>query len=214
MRHHEHISRVIRITVFITALVLGGGMVAGAQDRMPRIPDDELTAEQRQAIADFKAARGADISGPFIAMLPSPEVMTRARAMGDYLRYHSALPPRLSEFVILLTASEWMQEYEWGVHLPVALKAGIAKGTADAIAARQRPPAMSDDEAALYDFCTELQRSRRVTDATYARARERFGDRGVVDIVGIVGYYTLLAMQLNTFQTPPPQDAPPTPFAR
>jgi 4-carboxymuconolactone decarboxylase len=147
-------------------------------------------------------------------MLPSPEVMTRARAMGDYLRYDSALPPRLSEFVILLTASEWAQEYEWGVHAPIALKAGIRQDTVDAIAARRRPPVMSEDEAALYDLCVELQRTHDISDATYARALERFGDRGIVDTVGIVGYYSLLAMQLNTFRTPAPPNAPANPFAK
>jgi len=211
MRHHENTSRV---TASVVALVLGFAVVAPAQDRLPPIPADTMTAEQKQAVADFKAARGADLTGPFIPMLRSPEVMTRARAMGDYLRYKSALPPRLSEFVILMTASEWTQEYEWGVHLPAALKAGISQETIDAIAARQRPPMMTEDEAALFDLCVELQRTRSVSATTYARALARFGERGVVDAVGIVGYYTLLAMQLNTFQTPPPEGAPEHPFAR
>jgi 4-carboxymuconolactone decarboxylase len=211
MRQHEKRALVIASVV---ALGLGLAVVAPAQDRTTSIPPEKLTPEQNKAIADFKAARGAEISGPFIAMLPSPEVMTRARAMGDYLRYSSALPPRLSEFVILLTASEWMQEYEWGVHQPIALKAGVSQETVEAIAARRRPPVMTEDEAALYDLCVELQRTHSVSDATYARALARFGERGVVDTVGIVGYYTLLAMQLNTFQTPPPDGAPAKPFAK
>src|SRR5689334_14263482 len=100
-------------------------MLANAQDRLPPIPDDKLTDEYKKAVAEFKAARNAELTGPFIPMLRSPEVLSRARAMGDYLRYVSALPPRLSEFVILMAASEWKQEYEWGVHHPAAMKAGV-----------------------------------------------------------------------------------------
>src|SRR5262245_10425813 len=89
---------------------------ARGQDRLPPIPADRLTDAQKQAMQEFKAARGADVSGPFVPLLRSPEVMNRARAMGDYLRFKSTLPPRLSEFVILLTAREWTQNYEWDAH--------------------------------------------------------------------------------------------------
>jgi 4-carboxymuconolactone decarboxylase len=193
--------------------VVASTVVAHAQDRLPPIPAEKMTDAQKKAVAEFKEARGADLTGPFIPMLRSPDVMTRARAMGDYLRYSSALPPRLSEFVILLAASDWKQEYEWGVHHPVALSAGISPETTKAIAEGRKPAALTDDEAILYDFVTELLRNRKVSDATYARALARFGERGVVDTVGIVGYYTLLAMTLNTFQTPAPAGAPPA-FAR
>ena len=196
----------------VVAGVLGLAVVAPAQDRLPPIPAGKLNAEQQKAVADFKAARGAELSGPFYPLLRSPEVMTRARAMGDYLRYNSALPPRLSEFVILLTASHWAQQYEWAIHHPIALKEGVSPEAATAIAEGRRPARMTDDEEALYDFVIELQRTHAVSDAAYARALARFGERGVVDTVGIVGYYTMLAMTLNTFQTPPPQGAPSKPF--
>jgi 4-carboxymuconolactone decarboxylase len=128
--------------------------------------------------------------------------MTRARAMGDYLRYKSALPPRLSEFVILITAREWTQQYEWNAHYPIALKAGLKTETANAIAEGRRPAQMSDEEAALYDFCQELHHDKSVSDATYAKALALFGEQGVVDAIGISGYYSLLAMTLNTARTP------------
>jgi 4-carboxymuconolactone decarboxylase len=211
MRHHEKTAFVIASVI---SVVLGCAVVAPAQDRLPPIPADRMTAEQKQAVADFKAARGAELSGPFHPLLRSPEVMTRARAMGDYLRYNSALPPRLSEFVILLTASQWAQQYEWAVHHPIALKEGVSPETATAIAEGRRPERMTEDEATLYDLCLELQRNHAVSDATYARALARFGERGVVDTVGIVGYYTLLAMTLNTFQTPAPAGATPAPFKK
>ena len=179
------------------------------QDRLPPMTDAQLTPAQRQAVADFKTARGVEISGPFYPLLRSPELMTRARAMGDYLRYKSALPPRLSEFVILITAREWTQNYEWSAHYPIALKAGINPQTVQAIAEGRRPAAMTEDEAILYDFCLELQRNKSVSDATYARALAKFGEAAVVDTIGISGYYTMLAMVLNTSRTPAePSSAP------
>jgi 4-carboxymuconolactone decarboxylase len=174
-----------------------------AQDRMPPIPADKLTEAQKKAIADFQEARGtADIGGPFVPMLRSPEVMSRARAMGDYLRYKSALPPNLSEFVILLTARQWTQQYEWDTHYSIALKAGVSQAALAAIAEGRRPSSMTMDEEILYDFCDELQRNKSVSDGTYARMLTRFGDKGVIDTTGIVGYYTVLAMMMNVAQTP------------
>src|SRR5438874_3516812 len=116
------------------------GIVAGAaaQDRMPPIPQDRMTEAQRAAVVEFKAARSADVSGPFVPLLRSPEVMNRARALGDYLRYRSALPPRLSEFVILLVARQWTQNYEGSAHEPAARQAGVAAATVAAIAEGRR----------------------------------------------------------------------------
>jgi len=183
---------------------------------MPPIPADRLTEAQKEAIDAFKAARSADISGPFVPLLRSPEVMTRARAMGDYLRFKSTLPPRLSEFVILLTSRRWTQNYEWNAHEPLARRAGVKPEVIAAIAEGRRPPAMDGDEDALYTFVDELQRNQSVSDATYARAVARFGEAGVIDAVGITGYYTMLAMVMNTARTPLPAGAAPalTPFPR
>src|SRR6185503_4909727 len=171
-------------------------------DRLPPMNDSQLTPAQRQAVADFKTARGVEISGPFYPLLRSPELMTRARAMGDYLRYKSALPPRLSEFVILMTAREWTQQYEWNAHYPIALKAGLKAEIAGALAEGKRPAQMSEEETILYEFCQELHHNKSVSDVTYAKAQKAFGEQGVVDTVGISGYYTLLAMVLNTARTP------------
>jgi len=117
--------------------------------------------------------------------------------MGQYLRYHSAIGNTLSELVILLTAREWSQDYEWYYHYPIALKAGISKDIADAIADGRRPTGMSTDEEIVYDFTIELQKNKHVSDLTFNRAEKRFGKKGVVDMTGISGYYTFLAMQLN-----------------
>lgn len=181
--------------------------VAGAQDRMPLIPEDRLTAAQTAAIDELRQVRGIELRGPWIPLSRSPEVLARARAMGDYLRYESVLPPRLSEFLILLTAREWTQQYEWQAHRAIALDAGVAPETVAAIAAGRRPDSMDAAQTALYDLFTELHRDRDVGDATYAAALTQFGEQGIVDAVSIVGYYTLLAMVMNTAHTALPPGA-------
>jgi len=135
--------------------------------------------------------------------------MSRARAMGDYLRYKSSLPPRLSEFVILLTARRWTQQYEWHAHQPLALQGGLRPAIVSAIAEGKRPSGMADDEDAVYTLWDEVQRNQSVTDATYARAVARVGEQGVIDVLGITGYYTMLAMVMNTTRTPLPAGVAP-----
>ena len=178
-----------------------------AESRLPTIPPTDYTAEQKQAAADFEAARKRPVFGPFEPLMHSPQVMNQARAMGDYLRYKSAIGTTLSELVILVTAREWTQDYEWYVHYPIALKAGIKQSIADAIADGRRPDGMSDDEEIVYDFSVELHRNKRVSDTTFARADKRFGKQGVVDLTGVNAYYALLAMQMNVAQYEVPKDA-------
>jgi 4-carboxymuconolactone decarboxylase len=175
-----------------------------AQERLPPIPPERMTEAQKKAVEEFRAARNADVGGPFAPLLRSPEVMNRARAMGDYLRFKSVLPPRLSEFAILITARQWTQNYEWDAHSRIAAQAGLSQDVLEALAAGRRPDRMAEDEEILYSFCTELQRNQSVSDATYARAVSKFGEQGVIDMIGISGYYTLLAMVLNTARTPVP----------
>jgi 4-carboxymuconolactone decarboxylase len=181
-------------------------IAATAEDRLPTIPPASYTPEQKQAAVDFEAARKTPVFGPFEPLMHSPQVMSQARAMGDYLRYKSAVGSTLSELAILVTAREWSQDYEWTVHYPIALKAGIKVDIADAIGDGRRPTGMSDDEEIVYEFTTELLRTKRVSDRTFARADKRFGKQGVVDLTGIAGYYTLLAMELNVAQYAGPKD--------
>ena len=196
-------------TLVLVVAVFGAAVSAGGQDRMPPIPVDKLTNAQKQAIDEFKAARSVDISGPFVPMLRSPEVMSRARALGDYLRFKSSLPPRLSEFVILLTARRWTQQYEWHAHQPLALQGGLRAEIVTAIADGRRPAAMAEDEDAVYTLWEEVQRTQGASDATYARAVGKVGEQGVIDVLGITGYYTMLAMVMNTTRTPLPEGAKP-----
>ena len=188
-------------------VALATAAAAHAADRLPTIPPAQYSEEQKRAAADFEAARKAPPFGPFEPLMHSPQVMTQARAMGDYLRYQSAIGNTLSELVILVTAREWTQDYEWHVHEPIAVKAGIRKEICDAIADGRRPTGLGEDEEIVYDFASELLRNRRVSDRTFDRADKRFGKKGVVDLTGIVGYYTFLAMQLNAAQYKPPPAA-------
>ena len=181
-------------------------------ERLPRIPPEAWTEEQRryaQPIID--GPRGALLS-PFVPLLRSPELMSHVARLGEYLRYRSALGLRLSEFAILLTAREWTQQVEWAIHAPIAVREGIPAETVDAVAHGRRPLHMSDAEAAVYDLCDDLQRHRSVAEATWQRAVERLGEQGVVDLVAIVGYYTLLSMVMNVANTAvPPSMAAPLP---
>ena len=184
-------------------LILTYTMTATAQDRMPQIPEDRMTDAQRDAVEEFKTARNTTrFGGPFVPLLRSPEMLSRARNVGDYVRFNSVLPPRLSEFVILLTARHWTQQYEWSAHAAIAERAGLGPEIVAAVADRRRPAGMADDETTVYDFCTELLQTHGVSDPTYAKAVSLFEEKGVIDTIGIVGYYSLLAMVMNTARTP------------
>ena len=195
---------------FTLLLTLTSTMPATAQDRMPPIPEDRMTPEQKAAVEEFKAVRNTNrFGGPFVPLLRSPEMMRRARNVGDYVRYRSVLPPRLSEFVILLTARHWTQNYEWYAHAAIAEREGLSAAIIEAVTDGRRPPDMADDEAAVYDFCQELLRTQGVSDPTYDRMVEHLGEKGVIDAIGILGYYQLLAMVMNTARTPLPDGVEP-----
>jgi 4-carboxymuconolactone decarboxylase len=177
------------------------------KDRMPEISADKLTEAQKKAAAEFAAGRGYAVRGPFAVMLRSPEVMLRAKAMGDYVRFQSTIPARLNELAILITARTWVQNYEWRAHRPLAEKAGLQPAIAQAIADGRRPTGMAEDEEVVYDFCTELHANKCVSDATYERALRRFGEQGIVDLTAANAYYTFNAMMLNVARTALPAGA-------
>ncbi|MDP9044787.1 MAG: carboxymuconolactone decarboxylase family protein [Pseudomonadota bacterium] len=180
--------------------LLGSSGAVAASDRLPTIPPSQYSPEQQRAAGDFEAARHGKVFGPFEPLMHSPDVMTLSRSMGDYLRFKSAIGTTLSELVILMVAREWTQDFEWSYHYPIALKAGISKEVADAIGDGRRPASMTVDEEMVYEYTTELLKSKRVSDLSFGRVKARFGEKGVVDLTGIAGYYTFLAMQLNAAQ--------------
>ena len=186
---------------------------AMTRERLGRIPQHLLTAEQRAAIETYTTTRNEpDISGPWIPLLRSPEVLVRTQALGHYLRYRTVLPPHLSELVILITARHWSQPYEWGLHAPIAIKAGVDRAIVEAIGSGRRPDPMPAEQEILYNFCTELLQNKRVMDSTYERTLARFGETGVIEAASMVGYYAMLAAILNTARTPAEPGMPALPI--
>lgn len=180
-------------------------------DRLGPIPDHALTDAQRAAAQEIiNGPRGA-VYGPFVPLLRSPELMSCAQRMGEYLRYRSAIGIRLSELAILVTARQWDQQVEWAIHAPIAEQVGIPRAVIAAISRRERPQGMLVDEAVVYDFCVELHEHKSVSDRIYDDALALFGEHGVVDLMGINGYYTFLAMVMNTARTAVPEDGWPLP---
>lgn len=174
-------------------------------ERMPPLDAGEMTDAQRAAAAELAAGPRGGVKGPFIALLRSPELMQRLQKVGEYLRFGSSLEPRVSELLMLIVSRHWTQQFEWGVHVPLARRAGVSADTVAAIAEGRRPGAMAADEALAHDFAQELLRSHGLSDATYAAAAERFGERGVIDMLGVLGYFTTVSMVLNVARTPAPR---------
>ena len=140
-----------------------------------------------------------NLNGPFLGWIASPELAQHAQRLGAFCRYRTGLPLRLSELAILVTAARWRSQAEWHIHHPIALDAGLPAATAEAIRLGVEPAFESDDDALIYAFANELYDTRRVSDATFARAQEHFGHAVVVNLVALLGYYALVAMTLNTF---------------
>jgi 4-carboxymuconolactone decarboxylase len=174
-------------------------------DRMPPLAAEAMSEEQKQAAAELAAGPRGGVRGPFIPLLRSPELLGRLQKVGEVLRYRSSLAPRLNELVMLIVAREWTQQFEWQIHLPLAVQAGLKPEIAAAVAEGRRPRGMAEDEELAWDFCNELMRTRGVSDATYAEAVALLGERGLIDLIGLVGYFTTVSMVMNVAHTPPPQ---------
>jgi 4-carboxymuconolactone decarboxylase len=199
----------------LTALIAMPQMVR-AEDptRFPPLKAEELNPAQK-AWAEMIAAppRNAKFTNPpYRAYIRNPDLAPRLTAMSEYLRWNTSLPPRLSELAILITARQWTAQYEWFAHYPLALKGGLDPSIANDIAAGKRPANMKDDEAALYDLAMALYVDKKVSDPVYKAALDKFGERGIMDIIGIIGYYDITSMTLITMQAGAPNDSvPPLP---
>jgi len=198
------------------AALMAMPLASRAEDiaRFAPLKAEELNPAQK-AWADMIAAppRNAKFTGPpYRAYIRNPDLAPRLSALSDYLRWNTSLPPRLSELAILITARQWTAQYEWFAHYPLALKGGLDPAVAGDIAVGKRPENMKDDEAALYDLVMALYRDKKVTDSVYKAALDKFGERGIMDIIGIIGYYDIASMTLITMQATAPNDSvPPLP---
>jgi 4-carboxymuconolactone decarboxylase len=178
-------------------------MMQPSDERLPLPSLESMTEAQRAAANDLIAGPRKGVKGPFIPLLRSPELMSRLQKVGEYLRFHSSLPPLISELATLCVARSWSQQFEWVVHVPLALKAGTSQETIDAIRQGRRPSSMSPAEAAVHDFIAELLNAKGVAQATYDAVIGELGVQGLIDLVGIAGYFTSMCMVLNVAHTPP-----------
>jgi 4-carboxymuconolactone decarboxylase len=173
-------------------------------DRMPPIAPELMTSAQKTAAQQFRDRRGVAIDGPFVPLLRSPDLLEPLHQVGLHCRYSNALGLPLSEFIILNVARRFNQSVEWAIHAPIAETAGIAADTIEALLEGRRPSAMTSDQTLIYDAIREIWDSHGWSDSTYAGILQRFGDAGVIDLVGTVGYYSTLAMVMNATRTEAP----------
>jgi 4-carboxymuconolactone decarboxylase len=176
--------------------------------RFKKLAESELDAAQLKVYRDLMAGPRGGVRGPFNALLRSPVLVDRVQKLGEFLRFESSIPARLNEFAILITARYWNAQYEWYAHYPHALKGGLKPEVAADLALGKRPANMQEDEAIVYDFCKELHETKSVSDANFDAALKKFGERGVVDLIGVSGYYTLVSMVLNVDRQPLPEGTP------
>lgn len=177
-----------------------------SHDRLPPLDPADWSAEQQACAQEIIAGPRGALIEPFIPLLRSPELCVHAQRMGEYLRYRSAIGLRLSELAILLTARHWNQQVEWSIHAPIALREGISAAVVDAIAERREPPFEREDERLVHAVVQQSLVERQVNDATWQAAIQAWGEQGVVDLLGIAGYYTMLSFIMTGAQTPPPPD--------
>ena len=214
----------MRRTVFCIALVgmIGAMAVAMAQNPGPNAPPPdpntvklvgdrfkpltyrEMTPEQKKMFESLLSGERRGAGGPFNVLLRSPEMGDLAQKFGASMRFHSTMPPKLNEMAIIITARHWTSHYEWYAHRRAAQQAGLNPAIIEAIANGKRPSAMAADEEAVYNFCTELLTTKQVSDQTFQAAKDKFGERGVVDLIGVTGYYQLVSMLLNVDRYPLP----------
>jgi 4-carboxymuconolactone decarboxylase len=176
--------------------------------RLNPLPPEAMSEAQRRIVAEISAGPRGGVYGPLLAWLRSPELCDRGQRLGEFCRFNSSLPPKLSELAILVTARHWRAQFEWYAHAPIARAAGVSEAVIEAIRERRVPELDDPDQSLVYRFATEYYARHRIGDALYAEAVSRLGERGVVDLVGIMGYYGLIAMTLNVFEIPLPAGEP------
>ncbi len=185
-------------------LLLAGSAVALTGGRMAEIPLDRMTPAQRTVADSIMSGPRKGVSGPFNAWLRSPELADRLQKVGEYVRFNTSLDKRLNEMAIIMTAQFWGSQYEWYAHAPLAIKAGLDPDIVADLGAGNKPDKMKDDEAIVWEFTTRLRRDHGVDDAIYAKAVEKFGENGVMDLIAVNGYYDVVSMTLNVAHVAPP----------
>src|SRR5258708_24448516 len=188
-------------------VLFAGSALALTGERFPEMPLEKMTAAQRAVAESIMSGPRKGMSGPFNAWLRSPELADRLQKVGEYVRFNISLDKRLNEMAIIMTAQFWGSQYEWYAHAPLAIKAGLDPDIVAAVGAGNKPEKMKDDEAIVWEFTTRLRRDHGVDDAIYAKAVEKFGENGVMDLIAVNGYYDVVSMTLNVANVAPPKDA-------
>ena len=178
------------------------------ETRFKKLGEGEMNEQQLKLYREIASGPRGGVRGPFNALLRSPELGQHAQKLGEYIRFNSSLPARLNEFAILVTARHWNAQYEWHAHHSLAMKAGLDPAVAADLAQGRHPAGMKEDEAAVYEFCKELHEKKAVSDSAYKAVADKFGERGVMDLIGVSGYYTLVSMILNVDRHPLPAGTP------
>jgi 4-carboxymuconolactone decarboxylase len=171
-------------------------------DRFKPLTWEQLNSQQKTMVEHILSGPRGSLGGPYNVLLRSPEMGDLAQQFGASMRYHSSLPRKLNEFAIIIVGRAWTSQYEWAVHKQTALENGLSKAICDDLAAGKRPASMKPDEEAIYNFTTELMNTKQVSDAAFAAVKDKFGERGVVDLVGVIGYYNFVSMVLNVDRYP------------
>jgi 4-carboxymuconolactone decarboxylase len=178
--------------------------------RFPQIPDKDRTEEQNKVVEEIASGPRGGVRGPFVALLHAPELARRVAHLGEYLRFNNSLDNAIAEFAVLITARQWKAQFEFFAHAKHARTAGVDPAVIDAIAKGERPSGLSPVQAAVYDFCSELQATHGVSDANFKRIVDLFGHRGAADLIALTGYYTMVAMILNVAEVSVPAgESPP-----
>jgi 4-carboxymuconolactone decarboxylase len=168
-----------------------------------------MTPAQREVTAEIAAGPRGEVRGPFLALIHNAELARRIQQLGEHLRFNSKLPPRLLELAVLVTARRWTCQFEWFMHEKLARKAGLEERIIEAIGKAKLPEGMGKEESLVHAFCLQAHTTGRVDDATFAAARERFGLDGVLELLALNGYYSMMAMVLNSSGIVPPEGAAP-----
>jgi len=206
MTMHNHGLIVICLIVF--TLIAAQAQAPSAQDiklvgdRFKPLNWDEMTPEQKTMMEHLVSGERRGAGGPFNVLLRSPEMGDLAQQFGASMRFHSSLPRKLNEMAIIITARHWTAQYEWSAHRSAAAQAGLNESVIQAIAAGKRPGSMDADETIIYNFATELLNTKQVSDPVFKAVKDKFGERGVVDLIGVMGYYQFVSMLLNVDRYP------------
>lgn len=179
----------------------------GKPPRFPQLTMADLNPEQRPLGEEIMKFSRVGIGGPYNILMRSPVLLRRMLDLWNYLRWNTSVPLRLNEFAILIAGRQWRSQVEWFAHVPIALNAGLSQSIIDQLKQQKRPEGMKDDEAVVYDLCTELAANHEVSDDTFNRAKRILGEQQVVDLVAVFGVYVATAMLLATGEAMPPAGA-------